>query len=368
MKAVIVLLYFDVVWSLQFPLIAPNHHDHPSIESEETGLGQLALNETVLQALNSCQIRDILNGTRHRLLFTSLLSPDYGLYGTIKSTIEMFQATIYDYTRGRSIFIRGIPFDPLTFNFEELNTQPYPNSEELFEAAQIAGILPGESVSGYMPPFITRDFDNGTSHRLVHLAISSENSNRTVLVNMNNGTVESSLAQDRKIMACVAPANAGQASVNRGTAGTSNLRITQNGNVLWTLRVTRPSASSGTNGGGIELNDVIYKGKKVLYKASVPILNVEYENKNTGCGPFYRDWQNQEYPLVCDGTDFTPWLRLCKSPAKTIVDPPNKDGGNFIGVAVYVEGQEVVLKSQMTAGWCKSNTLRCRSWLLVQHA
>ncbi len=44
-----------------------------------------------------------------------------------------------------------------------------------------------------------------------------------------------------------------------------------------------------------------YKGKSVLYQASVPILNVEYEDKTAegSCGPYYCDWQNSEYPLHC---------------------------------------------------------------------
>jgi hypothetical protein len=49
--------------------------------------------------------------------------------------------------------------------------------------------------------------------------------------------------------------------------------------------------------------------------------------------------------------DGPPGFRFCSSPAKTILDPPETDGGNFAGVAVYIEGSEVVLKSQMLAGW-----------------
>ena len=218
------------------------------------------------------------------------------------------------------------------------------------DAAQIAGITSAESFSGHMPPFVSRDFDNGTSHRLVHLAISSDTTNRLVYVNMNNRTVDSSFDLQNN-MACVAPTSSLQGSAGRGNPGTFKLRITQGGRVLWTFKVTRPSASSGTNGGGIELNEVKYKGKTVLNKASVPILNVEYENQQSSCGPYYRDWQNEEYPLRCDaGTDFTSWLRLCKSPATTIVDN-NKDGGNWLGIAAYVEGNEVVLKSQLKAAW-----------------
>jgi hypothetical protein len=93
---------------------------------------------------------------------------------------------------------------------------------------------------------------------------------------------------------------------------------------------------------------VKYKGKTVLFRAHVPILNVEYEQQAPGCGPHYRDWQYDEFWFQCSGTDVAPGFRLC--PAKTILDT-NTDGGNFRGVAVYVEGREVVLKSVLSAGW-----------------
>lgn len=35
---------------------------------------------------------------------------------------------------------------------------------------------------------------------------------------------------------------------------------------------------------------------------------------------------------------------MCKSPAKTILDSPYKDGSNFLGVAIYVQGSEVILE------------------------
>ncbi|KAH8586283.1 copper amine oxidase [Bisporella sp. PMI_857] len=345
-----ILLGVHQVAALQFPLLL-DFHDYPSIGYEESGLSHADLNATVAQALDSCQIRDLLNGTNYRLISSRVLSPDVGLSQKFVAQSERFAATVYDYTNGRALLVNGIPFDNGSINIEDVNIQPHPSSEEILEAAQTAGIGSDEFVNSYMPPYISRDFPDGTSHRLLHLAINSQNSSRLVYVNMNNGTVEESASSKSQVMDCVAPQNSGQASVTRGAPGTQNLRITQSGKLLWTFRLTRPAASSGTNGGGIELFDVKYKGKKVLYKASVPILNVEYENKNSRCGPYYRDWQHEEYPLQCEGTNWAQWLRLCKTPAKTIVDPPNLDGGNFVGVAVYVDGLEVVLKSQMTAGW-----------------
>ena len=85
----------------------------------------------------------------------------------------------------------------------------------------------------------------------------------------------------------------------------------------------------------------------MLYRAHVPILNVPYDGNN--CGP-YRDWQNEEGMIQADGADVAPGFRLCNSPAQTILDT-GSDTGNFLGTGIYVEGQEVVLVSEMQAGW-----------------
>ena len=111
--------------------------------------------------------------------------------------------------------------------------------------------------------------------------------------------------------------------------------------------LVRPAASSGTNGSGIELRYVDYLGKRLLYRAHVPILNVQYDHN--ACGP-YRDWQNEEGMLQATGTDVVPGFRLCTAPATTILDT-GSDTGNYLGVAIYVQGQEVVLVSEMQAGW-----------------
>jgi hypothetical protein len=149
---------------------------------------------------------------------------------------------------------------------------------------------------------------------------------------------------------CGPPASGGCAS--GGSTKQLRLRVMQGSTVLWTFTVVRPSASSGTNGSGIELRHVNYRGKQVLYRAHVPILNVEYATAGaqSGCGPTYRDWQNSETCFEAIGTDFAPGFRLCTSPAKTILDT-NSDTGNFQGVAIYVAGQEVVLVSELSAGW-----------------
>jgi len=54
--------------------------------------------------------------------------------------------------------------------------------------------------------------------------------------------------------------------------------------------------------------------------------------------------------IVANGTDVAPGFRLCSTPAQTILDH-RADAGNFLGVALYVQGEEVVLVSEMQAGW-----------------
>jgi Cu2+-containing amine oxidase len=97
----------------------------------------------------------------------------------------------------------------------------------------------------------------------------------------------------------------------------------------------------------LELRNVSYRGKRVLRRAHVPILNVRYDGN--ACGP-YRDWQNEEGSLQAAGTNVGSGFRLCSSPAKTILDT-GSDTGNFVGVAIYVKGQEVVVVSEMEASW-----------------
>jgi hypothetical protein len=117
-------------------------------------------------------------------------------------------------------------------------------------------------------------------------------------------------------------------------------------NPIWRLQAVRPAASSGVSGSGLELRFVDYKGKRVLYRAHVPILNVKYDND--ACGP-YRDWQYDEHCFQCDGTDLGQGFRRANTPPKTACD--GSDSGNFTGVAIYETDCELVLTSEMEAGW-----------------
>ena len=116
--------------------------------------------------------------------------------------------------------------------------------------------------------------------------------------------------------------------------------------MLWRFQAVRPTASSGTNGSGIELRYVDYRGKRLLYRAHVPILNVAYQGMHAALPRLAVAGGMIDAP----GADVGPGFRLCPAPAKTILDT-GLDAGNFLGTAIYVAGQEVVLVCEMQAGW-----------------
>jgi hypothetical protein len=159
----------------------------------------------------------------------------------------------------------------------------------------------------------------------------------------DDGAPPGALAADTM---CGVP-GAGQGTTPRGTPGRARVTISRDGELLWTLVAVRPSASAGIVGSGVELRRVAYRGKRVLRRAHVPILNVRYRNDR--CGPF-RDWQYEESRFRANGDDVAPGFRLCPTKAETILES-GKDQGNFRGVAVYVDGEEVVMVSEMEAGW-----------------
>src|SRR5262249_31881299 len=71
-------------------------------------------------------------------------------------------------------------------------------------------------------------------------------------------------------------------------------------NPVWQLCWVPPTASSGEHVGrsGLELMNVRYKGKLVLWRAHTPILNARYHEPHyPSCGPHYRDWQYELAPF-----------------------------------------------------------------------
>ncbi len=211
-----------------------------------------------------------------------------------------------------------------------------------------------------MPPTTVVD-----GERLVNIGVRNPQTGDNVIVGVsfkndklvryaNNAPPTSAAAPE----AC-GIANSGQGSSGQGLAGQYSLTVNEagSGNPLWEMLVLRPSASSGANfeRSGLEIRDVRYKGKSVLKRGHVPILNVQYVG---GCGPF-RDWQYSEgffNAPAAGASDPASGIRLLApgQVATTSVESGN-DTGNFQGVAIYTQdvgfGTEVVMVTEMNAGW-----------------
>lgn len=118
----------------------------------------------------------------------------------------------------------------------------------------------------------------------------------------------------------------------------------------WTFQAVRPcltqATTAGGRGGGLEIDNASFNGKLVFSKAHTPIVAVKYENDF--CGP-YRDWQFQETQFAC--TNVTGPGR-CDGPAVTNCDMPDgEDTGSFCGVSIDDQGTQLVLTTNVQAGW-----------------
>jgi hypothetical protein len=301
---------------------------------------------------------------RWRLLITRLLEEDPEEKPRVApAPADRFVTTGYDYTNDRALEVKGsLRAARRRLDIEDSAAQPWPTYEEFNDAVRILrrhpdlgpGLREGR-LHPYrpMPPVVAAQRPDGRPERTLavgldplkgetgHEIVGVRMAKRSV-VRFPNGAPPSAQVRPRL---CGLP-DAAQPYVS-GAAGQAWVTISQGGKVLWKFLVVRPAGSSGTNGSGIELKFVDYKGKRVLYKAHVPILNIKYGNDE--CGPF-RDRQDVEGKFQAKGFDPVPAFRLCSAPATTILDS-GFDAGKFNGVAVYVQGQEVVLVSEMEAGW-----------------
>lgn len=311
-------------------------------------------------------VAKFLGRSRHRLLSFEILDAESEAKPARPTPPSCFRATFFDYTGNRTVYAIGNIKQPSKVTLAESNLQPLPSREEFDEAVslltkerELGALLKAKRIKPYppMPPLITEELPDGTIERTIAIGLLPSHGklgHEIVGLNMIRNKAlrfEESERGRAPLMAaahnpiCGLPYAAQQTA--RNTPGQAWVTVTQGGTVIWKFLAVRPAGSSGTNGSGIELRYVDYRGKRLLYRAHVPILNVKYDNN--ACGP-YRDWQNEEGMLQAVGTDPVPGFRLCSTPATTILDT-GSDVGNFLGVAIYVEGQEVVLVSEMEAGW-----------------
>jgi hypothetical protein len=328
------------------------------------GPDQSAIDTLASELLQHASLQKVLGKAQSRLLSIELIDPEPETKSNRSpNPPDRFKATIYDYTNNRTITAVGSLASRGRLEISESIRQPLPSHEEFEEAvkilakeADVASALSEKHLRPYppMPPLIEAEQPDGRPERTIAVGLlptNHEASHEIVGVNLGRQNV---VRFERK-----APANAvahnpicglpyaGQNTAGKGTAGQVWVTVSQGGTTLWRFLAVRPAASSGTNGSGVELRYVDYRGKRVLYRAHVPILNVKYENDV--CGP-YRDWQYEEGMIQATGADVGSGFRLCPFPAQTILDT-GSDAGNFLGVGIYVQGQEVVLVSEMEAGW-----------------
>ncbi|MBD0327519.1 MAG: hypothetical protein ICV68_13870, partial [Pyrinomonadaceae bacterium] len=332
------------------------------------GPTQEALDAASASMMRSAAIQKSLRGTRYRLLsFGSLANDDKASIENVPPT--RYRGVVYDYTNSRTIIAEGSFDKPELVTITISNEQPLPSNDELDAAAAILlkdpaigpGLRDGSLITYEpMPPLLFPQNRMGRVERTLTVGVRSKSdskfTNEVVGVNMVRGTVmkfdegapPASLASPE---ACGVP-SAGQSSTANGTAGSYQVIVSQGTNELWNFLAIRPSASSGATSerSGIELQNVKYMGKSVLKRAHVPILNVKYDGD--ACGPF-RDWQYSENMFQTDTancTDVGPGFRRCTTPATTVLET-GVDTGNFRGVAVYTQGTETVLVTELTAGW-----------------
>jgi hypothetical protein len=319
-----------------------------------------------------------LSGTRYRLLRIDLLDRPEETKSASPKPPDRFQATFVDYTNNRTLFAIGNLSQTRSLKVTESALQPRPSEEEFQEAvsivmrdAELGPAARGAGLRPYrpMPPLVGEELEDGRVERTVAVGLLPRNGGSSregararegargheiVGVNMvkrklvrfepsERGRAPAASAAHNPV--CGLP-DAAQATAS-GVAGSAWVTVKQGTTTLWKFMVVRPAASSGIYGSGVELRGVEYRGKRVLYRAHVPILNVKYDGD--ACGPF-RDWQNQEGMFSAAGSDPVPGFRLCSAPATTILES-GSDLGTFLGVAIFVKDQEVVLVSELEAGW-----------------
>jgi hypothetical protein len=121
------------------------------------------------------------------------------------------------------------------------------------------------------------------------------------------------------------------------------------GNPLWSLCWIAADSSSGLDGSGLELRDVFYKGKRVLRRAGIPLIDVDYDPG--GCGSF-RDWSHGLMTFEADNPVGLPGSHYAEPthPPRTMCDHPGTDAGDFEGVAAEKTAAQLVLTTQLQAG------------------
>lgn len=330
------------------------------------GLTQSDVDRIKAEVVKSAAVQKELGGSEYRLISFQHFSKNEKEINSTES--KNFRVRFYDYTNDRTIVAEGAIVSPEFARVSEDADKPNPNREELdaaFDLIARSGEFASSAKNGKlrfyaaMPPITV----SASGERLINIGIDSVDDSikdeivsvsfrRRRVVRYEKLAPPASTARETQC----GIADARQPVSGQGVAGQFQLEITQNGTTIWEMLVTRPSASSGLNGSGIELQNVKYRGKSVFKQAHAPVLNVKYAEN--ACGPFL-DWQYDEdfFQAPAEAAQNpAPGIRILAPGqiATTSLETGN-DFGNFQGVAIYTQdvgfGQEVVMVTEMNASW-----------------
>lgn len=325
------------------------------VEIRPVGYSEKSEQEFERQILETPAAQARLHGARYRVIRRELS--------------DMLVLHVYDYTHNQMLSLSGKPgrTEPVKIQSEP-TYDPAPSPEELKEAisllAQDNYFGPGVTAKALqpyqsMPGVLHANPDPGTwplegrviavgviplaRRSLYHHEIVGVDLSHSSIIRYPAGAPPTALALDEMC----GPWASGDWTTGQGVPGAAQVLVKDGDKELWSMTVTRPSASSGAWGSAVELTDVYYRGKRVLGRAGVPIFNVKY-SRNV-CGP-YRDWSWQEHPYRAQGELMTDGILQSNSAPQTIFDTDD-DSGDFRGVTVYTVNGVTTLISEMEAGW-----------------
>ena len=279
-----------------------------------------------------------------------------------------FDATIYDYTverafdlvldaKGKELSRTALADQPARVMDEYVDAMTIVRENESFAPAMAKGAL-----TLYEPmPAITVDADG---HRLVNVGVISPSvagasieKNEVVSVHIPTGLIvrypSGAPETSRAALLACGPASSG-CSYASGPCSYYQI-VWPAADPVWKLKIRHPSCTTSVQGQGtgLEMTDVYYRGRLILKRAEVPVLNVLYSG-NT-CGP-YRDWLYSEDCFQANGTDVPSagsGVRIANAPPSTLCESgiPGSDAGNFKGVAIFDQGDALWIMTETNAGW-----------------
>jgi hypothetical protein len=333
-----------------------------TLRFEQFGPTQRELTAAARAVARHSDVRRELARTRNRLLTVDLLEPELEPKRAKPTPSRDFRATFFDYTNNRTLFVDSRLGAPKSVTVTDSAIQPRPTAEEFTEAValvredrELGRQLESGSLEPYrpMPPIIPVERPDGRPVRMIGVGLlptARRGRHQIVGVDLLDRSViryEENAPPTAQAHNPICGPPGANGATTRSAAGQAWVSVFVGGTRIWRFLAVRPAASSGTNGSGVELRYVDFRNRRVLYRAHVPILNVKYDGN--ACGP-YRDWQDEEGGIQATGSNPVPGFRLCPSPATTILDT-GSDAGNFVGVAVFLQGSEAVLVSELEAGW-----------------